>query len=323
MSTATTTEVESLSPRSCMQYLEDIHNGNVNNDDLVKADTELALELAKMAVSDITRRTNANTSSSTTTKTTSTAASRRKSTIDVLKLQTLLPKDASIDDYVHKLGDDEFRRTWMRSLRMLKKASKHCHGRDKNLTFHQKVYQDCCDRDAIWFQFFLNNQMDYKKSGHKPHFDTAEQAIIVLSTLADSKSWAENVSNGYGPTVMNDEVKDILRLARRFLRRLQYFTDTYGGPTQQRRTNMVAHTLLKQICILYSNARLDEMSEDAVDAFRDCVELEIQHLVPGGEVLSWIPGRQRWTVNKLRDVADEKIWKWIGQYSRKRMLRRW
>ena len=123
---------------------------------------------------------------------------------------------------------------------------------------------------------------------------------------------------------MNDEIEDILRLALRFLRRLQYFTDTYGGPTQKRRTNMVAHTMLKQVALLYSRARvMDEMSEDAVDAFRNCAELEIQHLVPGGEVMAWIPGRQRWTVSKLRDVPDEKIWKWIVQYTRKRMLRRW
>ena len=148
--------------------------------------------------------------------------------------------------------------------------------------------------------------MDYKKSGHTPHFDTAEQAIIVLSTLADSKGWTSEHSNG--PTIITEEVDGILKLALRFLRRLQYFTDEYGTPTQTRRTNMVAHTMLKQVCVLYSRARMDEMSDDAVDAFRTCAELEIQHLVPGGEVMAWIPGRQRWTVNKLRDVPDEKIW---------------
>lgn len=307
MSTTTTTKIASLTPHSCMQYLE---NNYVNHDDLLKADTEIALELAKMALADCNERNITNRSNT-----------RRKSTIDPPKKQHLLPKDATIDDYVHKLGDEEFRRIWMRSLRFLKKASKHCHSsKEKNLAFHQKVYQDCCDHDAIWFQFFLNDKMDYKKSGHTPHFDTAEQAIIVLSTLADSKGWAEN-SNG--PTIMNEEVDGILKLALRFLRRLQYFTDEYGSPTQTRRTNMVSHTMLKQVCVLYSRARMDEMSDDAVDAFRTCAELEIQHLVPGSEVMSWIPGRQRWTVSKLRDVPDEKIWKWIVQYSRKRMLRRW
>ena len=316
--TTTTTKVASLSPRSCMQYLEDTY---INHDDLVKADTEIALELAKMALADCNNERNI-TNNGRTNKT------RRKSKMDLPKKQHLLqlPKDATIDDYVHKLGDEEFRRIWMRSLRFLKKASKHCHNsKDKNLAFHQKVYQDCCDHEAIWFQFFLNDKMDYKKSGHTPHFDTAEQAIIVLSTLADSKGWADNTNsnNNNGPTIMNEEVEGILKLALRFLRRLQYFTDEYGSPTQTRRTNMVSHTMLKQVCVLYSRARMDDMSDDAVEAFRNCAELEIQHLVPGGEVMSWIPGRQRWTVSKLRDVPDEKIWKWIVQYSRKRMLRRW
>lgn len=296
-----------------MQHLED----TFNQDDLVKADTEIALELAKMALADLNERNSTKQSNNT----------RRKSTIDLPKKHQVLPKDATIDDYVHKLGDEEFRRIWMRSLRFLKKASKHCHhhhhssSKEKNLAFHQKVYQDCCEHEAIWFQFFLNDKMDYKKSGHTPHFDTAEQAIIVLSTLADSKGWTSEHSNG--PTIITEEVEGILKLALRFLRRLQYFTDEYGTPTQTRRTNMVAHTMLKQVCVLYSRARMDEMSDDAVDAFRTCAELEIQHLVPGGEVMAWIPGRQRWTVNKLRDVPDEKIWKWIVQYSRKRMLRRW
>ena len=177
----TSTEVESLSPRSCMQYLEDIH---VGHDDLVKDDTEMALELAKMAIADITKHERSSNNNSSRTNGNGGPSSRRKSTIDVPKKQTLLPKDASIDDYVHKLGDEEFRRLWMRSLRFLKKASKHCHGKDKNLAFHQKVYQDCCDHDAIWFQFFLNDQMDYKKSGHTPHFDTAEQVSVCFFMIS-------------------------------------------------------------------------------------------------------------------------------------------
>ena len=241
MSTTTTAQIGRLSPHSCMQYLED----NVNQDDLVKADTEIALELAKMALADLNERSSTKQSNNT----------RRKSTIDLPKKHQVLPKDATIDDYVHKLGDEEFRRIWMRSLRFLKKASKHCHhhhhssSKEKNLAFHQKVYQDCCEHEAIWFQFFLNDKMDYKKSGHTPHFDTAEQAIIVLSTLADSKGWTSEHSNG--PTIITEEVEGILKLALRFLRRLQYFTDEYGTPTQTRRTNMVAHTMLKQVCVLY------------------------------------------------------------------------
>eukprot|EP00569_Conticribra_weissflogii_P009404 CAMPEP_0171371682 /NCGR_PEP_ID=MMETSP0879-20121228/8796_1 /TAXON_ID=67004 /ORGANISM="Thalassiosira weissflogii, Strain CCMP1336" /LENGTH=397 /DNA_ID=CAMNT_0011880317 /DNA_START=7 /DNA_END=1197 /DNA_ORIENTATION=+ len=233
-------------------------------------------------------------------------------------------KNMSLEDYFN-LPHEEFNRLWKRSLRFLKKASesfdkspqrygRHDRGNSNNnrgissgnLTFHNKVYEDIQTNHIVYFDFFLSIERDYKSNGQEPNFDIAEQVIIVLSTLADSKPW--KVPGGAG--AMSEDVSDILMWAQQFLVRLQSLTNMYGGNEQKNRTSTVTHTLMKQVLNFHSprGVSADMISYEAIGAFRMCAELELKNYVDSGEILSWIPPKQRVTVGKLREMPDEKIW---------------
>lgn len=241
-------------------------------------------------------------------------------------------KNMTLEDYFN-LPHEEFNRLWKRSLRFLKKASesfdktpqrygRHDRGNSNNnrgissgnLTFHNKVYEDIQTNHIVYFDFFLSIERDYKTNGQEPNFDIAEQVIIVLSTLADSKPW--KVPGGAG--AMSEDVSDILMWAQQFLVRLQSLTNMYGGNEQKSRTSTVTHTLMKQVLNFHSprGVSADMISYEAIGAFRMCAELELKNYVDSTEILSWIPPKQRVTVGKLREMPDEKIWKWIVRYNR-------
>lgn len=203
------------------------------------------------------------------------------------------------------------------------------------LVFHAKVHRDILENEAIWFDFFLVDRGQYTDS-NPPFYDTAEQAIIILSTQADSKQ-------PWGSQTVREEVHEMLILAQRLLERLQDLSQRYGDDERIYRTNHVAHTLTVQALHFHSGtgngggrncrslgnggaASSQTVCPPAVEAFRTCAELELaDHSVgsTGERVTSWIPGRQRMTLAKLREVPDSKVWKWIIKHNRSCGARRW